>query len=268
MAGTISLLKQVEKVVNEERNVKTREDYQNNDNSTADFAISGDSLEKGEDYQQIQLDLSSNHHELSLCNSFLTEEMKIGARSVLQHSIKSEERDFAISALVKNIQGHEMNIFDEATAISKLIRYYGLTQEDAAQKLGRAQSTIANKLRLLRLTNNERDLILLNKLTERHARSLLKLASPEDRMIILEKIINNNLNVESTENMIENFIGKQRERNNYKKRSKILQNVSSFVNTVNRAVESLKANGILANSKKVKGEDYIEFRVRIPIKQQ
>lgn len=175
------------------------------------------------------------------------------------------DRNSAILALVENIQRQNLSFFDEASAIEKLITYYGMTQEDAASKLGKAQSTIANKLRLLRLTPEERELIMKFGLTERHARALLKLASPEDRMEILEKVIKNNLNVERTENLIEDYIGNQREKASYKKRSKVFQNVKMFVNTINKAVETMQSAGIPADAKKIQNEDYIEYRVRIPI---
>lgn len=175
------------------------------------------------------------------------------------------ERYSAILALVENIQRQDLSFFEEAVAIEKLISYYGMTQEDAAMKLGKAQSTIANKLRLLRITPEERDIIVKFNLTERHARSLLKLGSKEDRLFILEKVIKNNLNVERTERLIEEYIGSQREKASYKKRSKVFQNVRMFVNTINKAVETMQAAGISADSKKIQNEDYIEYRVRIPI---
>ena len=133
------------------------------------------------------------------------------------------DRNSAILALVENIQRQDLSFFEEAVAIEKLITYYGMTQEDAASKLGKAQSTIANKLRLLRITPEERDLIMKFNLTERHARALLKLASPEERLTILDKIIKHNLNVEKSERLIEEFIGLQKERASYKKRSKFFR---------------------------------------------
>ena len=175
------------------------------------------------------------------------------------------DRNSAILALVENIQRQDLSFFEEATAIEKLITYYGMTQEDAASKLGKAQSTIANKLRLLRLTDEEKDLIVKFNLTERHARALLKLGSAEDRLNVLEKIITYNLNVEKTEKLIDDYIGSQKEKASYKKRSKVFQNVKMFVNTINRAVETMQAAGISADSKKIQSENYIEYRVRIPI---
>lgn len=175
------------------------------------------------------------------------------------------DRNSAILALVENIQRQDLTFFEEATAIEKLITLYGMTQEEAAAQLGKAQCTVANKLRLLRLSEEQRDLIVRYGLTERHARALLKLGSTDDRSVVLDKIITNNLNVEKTEKLIEDYIGCQRDKASYKKRSKVFQNVKMFVNTINRAVETMQAAGISADSKKIQSENYIEYRVRIPI---
>ena len=94
---------------------------------------------------------------------------------------------------------------------------------------------------------------------------MLKLASPADRLEILEKVIKNNLNVERTEKLIEDYIGSQREKASYKKRSKVFQNVKIFINTINKAVETMQSAGIPADAKKIQNENYVEYRVRIPI---
>lgn len=178
---------------------------------------------------------------------------------------KISERDSAISALVEHIRKQKLSFFDEASAIEKLIRYYGMTQEEAAAKLSKAQSTIANKLRLLRLTSEEREIIMEYNLTERHSRALLKLASPEDRMIIIEKIIDESLNVDKTEQLIDEFIGRDHEKQVYKKRSPVLRNVKNFINSINKAVEAMQTAGIPVTSNKVQYDGYIEYSVRIPI---
>ena len=82
-----------------------------------------------------------------------------------------------------------------------------------------------------------------------------------------EKIVKDNLNVEKTENLIEEYLGIQKQKSSYKKRSKVFQNVKMFVNTINKAVETMQAAGISADSKKIQSEEYIEYRVRIPINQ-
>ena len=178
------------------------------------------------------------------------------------------ERTSAILALVENIQRQDLSFFDEANAIEKLISFYGMTQEDAAVKLGKAQSTIANKLRILKLSDEEKELILKFNLTERHARALLRLANKDDRLEILARVIKFNLNVEKTEQAIDDYIGRVREKESYKKRSIVFRNVKLFVNTINKAVETMKAAGIPADSEKIQMEDYIEYRVKIPLMEE
>lgn len=178
------------------------------------------------------------------------------------------DRHSAILALVENIQRQELSFFDEASAIEKLITLYGMTQEVAASKLGRAQSTIANKLRLLRLTEKERFLITQYSLTERHARALLRLGSVEDRLFMLDKIIKNNLNVERSERLIDEYIGSNKDKISYKKRSLVFQNVKLFVNTINKAVDTMKAAGISADSSKIQNDDFLEYRIRIPVQKR
>lgn len=178
------------------------------------------------------------------------------------------ERNSAILALVENIQRQDLSFFDEASAIEKLINYYGMTQEDAAIKLGKAQSTIANKLRLLKLSDEERLVITRYNLTERHARALLRLGSSEDRMLIINRIVKFGLNVEKTEQVIEEYIDKNRVKESYRKRSKVFADVRIFVNSINKAVETMKAAGISADSCKIQYDDFVEYRVRIPIEKQ
>ncbi len=188
-----------------------------------------------------------------------------GLREVPCIVMDINDRNSAILALVENIQRQDLNFFDEAAAIAKLITYYGMTQEDAALRLGKAQSTIANKIRLLRLTEEEREKILAHHLTERHARSLLKLSAPEDRMRILDKVIQFSLNVEKTERAIDAMLGKSQEDLKFQKRSVLFRDVRLFANTINRAVETMQAAGIPAASQKMQFDDYIEYRVRIPL---
>ena len=175
------------------------------------------------------------------------------------------DRNSAILALVENIQREDLNCFEEAAALEKLITCYGMTQEDAALQLGRAQSTIANKLRLLRLSEEERTKILENHLTERHARALLRLGNIDSRMAAIDKIIKLSLNVERTELMIDEMIGKSREQDQIKRRAVLFKDVRLFTNTINKAVETMQAAGIHAASQKMQFDDYIEYRIRIPL---
>ena len=156
-------------------------------------------------------------------------------------------------------------ILDISARTSAVLALVENIQEDAGLKLGKAQSTIANKLRILKLSDEEKELITKFNLTERHARALLRLGSKEERLEIINRVIKFNLNVERTEQAIDEYIGKAKDKESYRKRSKVFQNVKIFVNTINKAVETMKAAGIPADSKKIQNEDYIEYRVKIPI---
>lgn len=180
----------------------------------------------------------------------------------------NHSRNAEILALVEQIQQQNLSFFEEASAIERLISHYGMTQEDAAAKLGKAQSTIANKLRLLRLTETERDIILQYNLTERHARALLRLRAPEERLQILDKVVKQNLNVEKTEAAVEEKIGQHPSREPYRKRNTVFQNVRAFAHTIHQAVETMQAAGISADAQKLQSDTHIEYRIRIPVPQQ
>lgn len=177
----------------------------------------------------------------------------------------TDDREKAIISLVDYIKNQPLSFFDEAEAIRNLIEYYGLTQEEAAERLGRVQSTIANKLRLLRLTFKEREVIIQYNLTERHARALLRIASPEDRMNMLNEIIGEQLNVDKTEQLIDEFIGREKRKHSYKKRSNMFRNITLLINTINKAVDTVKLAGINAELHEFKENDYIEYRIKVPI---
>ncbi|MGN0592573.1 MAG: ParB/RepB/Spo0J family partition protein [Ruminococcus sp.] len=187
-----------------------------------------------------------------------------GLQSVPCTIIEPNARNTAIMALVEEIQRQNLNFFEEAAAIEKLISFYGMTQEDAAARLGKAQSTIANKLRLLRLTGEERELIIQHHLTERHARALLRLGAPQERMLVLNQVIKQGLNVEKTELAVEEMIGRHKKREPYRKRTRSVQNVRTFVNAISKAVETMQSAGIGADAQRIQNEDSVEFRIRIP----
>lgn len=182
--------------------------------------------------------------------------------------LEVSSKNSAILNLVENIQHKDLSFFDEAIAIDKLIKSYGLTQEDTALKLGKAQSTIANKLRLLKLTEEERMVIVKFGLTERHARALLKLSAPEDRLNVINKIVKERLNVEKTEKAVLEYIEENNLKNCSRRRTRAFSDVRFFMNTITRAVENMQSVGIKANSSKYQCDDYIEYRVRIPFKDQ
>lgn len=179
--------------------------------------------------------------------------------------VETSERNSAVLALIENIQRQDLSYFDEAYAIDRLIDFYGMTQEDAAIKLGKAQSTIANKLRLLRLTDLEKKLLIEYGLTERHARALLRIPEEAYRLEVIEKIHKGGLNVSQTEQLVEQTLLAM-DTPPRAKRVMVIGDVRMFVNTINRAVENMQSAGIMAQTHKTQGDDYIEYVVRIPLK--
>ena len=159
-------------------------------------------------------------------------------------------------------------MFEEARGVSRLIRRYGLTQQEAAVKLGKTQSTIANKLRLLRLTYEEQEWIENAGLSERHARALLKLGDEGARREALSKIISENLNVQQSENLINLMLNSSPKNNKKQGTSKaVIKDVRIFVNTINKAIDTMRLAGIDAQSDKTDTDNFIEYTIRIPKKQ-
>lgn len=169
----------------------------------------------------------------------------------------------AVFALIENLQRQNLNYFEEALAIERLMDEYGLSQEDAARRLGKAPSTVSNKLRLLMLPEEARIKLMEKGLTERHARALLKLDS-EDVLPILDRIIDKKLNVTQTEELIEEVLSKRDSPKRHTKR--MFSDVKIFLNTINNAVDTMKKSGIGADIKREDtGESYI-YRIEIPKK--
>ena len=188
----------------------------------------------------------------------------IGMPTVPCIVVEMTGRNSAAVALIENIQRRNLSVFDEAEAIAKLIDFYGMTQEDAAIKLGKSQSTIANKVRLLKLGDNVRKKASEYGLTERHARALLKLNDEKQQLEAVEVIHKRDLNVEASERLIDGMMKKFQDRESLRKRSVVFKDVRLFVNTINKAIEMMKAAGINADSQKKQNDEYIEYIVRIP----
>ena len=167
----------------------------------------------------------------------------------------------AVFALIENLQRQNLNYFEEAIAIERLMSEYGLSQEDAARRLGKAPSTVSNKLRLLSLPEEARKVLMENGLTERHARALLKL-DKDKVMEILEKIIERKLNVTQTDELVEETINNNLSPKRQTKR--MFSDVKIFLNTINSAVDTMKKSGIGAEiCREDTGESYI-YRIEIP----
>ncbi|MCL1862025.1 MAG: ParB/RepB/Spo0J family partition protein [Defluviitaleaceae bacterium] len=124
--------------------------------------------------------------------------------------VEISDLDSAVLAMLENLQRENLHFFEEAEGFANLLGDYAFTQETLARRVGKNQSTIANKLRLLKLPRNVQKQIIANELTERHARALLKLKSEEEQLRALEKITTENLTVSKTEHLIEETLDKRK----------------------------------------------------------
>lgn len=166
-----------------------------------------------------------------------------------------------VMALIENIQRENLTCFEEADGIHKLVSEWGLTQQEASKKLGMAQSTVANKLRLLRLTSSQRERIENMQLTERHARALLRIYDIQQRDLVLNEIIVKGLNVEETDKYIDRILIPVQPA---KKNHLIVRDIKLFINSINKAIDIMKTSGIDAKSEKSETEQFIKYTVIIP----
>ena len=173
----------------------------------------------------------------------------------------NEERSAEIS-IIENLIREDLNIFEQAQAIETLIDTYNLTQEEIARKLSNSQSFVANKLRLLRLSKAEREIILKNNLTERHARALLRVYDPTIREKLLQTIVDEGLNVGKSEELIDLTLSK--ETNRVIKRKNCYKDIKSFYIAIDRAVDSVKNSGVNIKSRRIENDDYVELTILIP----
>lgn len=178
------------------------------------------------------------------------------------------DTESAMIALVENLQREDLNFLEEAEGFSSLIYDHGLTQQELAEKLGKSQSTIANKLRLLKLPNDIKRTLIESDLTERHGRVLLKLPDDELRRQVLDKVINKNLNVSKTESYVEDMLNDLRnnEEIEYKQNIKSLINIRIYINTLKKAFKAIREYGINAEYKEVEEEEYVLINIKIPKK--
>ena len=212
--------------------------------------------------------VSATEYELIAGERRLRASVMAGLRKVPCIVIKCSEKESAVYALLENLQRSDLGMFEEARGVSRLIRRYGLTQQEAAVKLGKTQSTIANKLRLLRLTYEEQEWIENAGLSERHARALLKLGDEGARREALSKIISENLNVQQSENLINLMLNSSPKNDKKQGFSKaVIKDVRIFVNTINKAIDTMRLAGIDAQSDKTDTDNFIEYTIRIPKKQ-
>ena len=187
-----------------------------------------------------------------------------GLREVPCLVARVDEQDAGMLALIENLQRRDLDCFEEAAAIARLIHRYGLSQEQAAEKLGRSQSAVANKLRLLRLEEPVVDALHRYGLTERHARALLRLCDGEQRLRAVEHIGKAGMNVAAAEAYIDRLAAENQTTPPHRRSAYIIKDVRLFLNSVERGIRLMQGAGV---GEQVAGQDTdsaICLTVRIP----
>lgn len=174
------------------------------------------------------------------------------------------EEDSALLALMENLQRRDLDCWEEAQAIARLISRYGLSQEEAARRLGRAQPTVANKLRLLRLPEDVRALLRENGLTERHARSLLRLQDPEVQRRAAGDIVRRGMNVAQAEAYVEKLLQSAQVTPPRGRSTYIIKDVRLFLNSVDRGLHLMRQAGVDAGWDRQDTDREILLTIRIP----
>ncbi|WP_027964575.1 nucleoid occlusion protein [Halalkalibacillus halophilus] len=182
------------------------------------------------------------------------------------------DTETASVALIENLQREELTVIEEAIAYDQLLHQHGLTQEALAQRLGKSQSTIANKLRLLKLPSVVQQALLNKQITERHARALISVKDPTQQEEVLQMIIQEHLNVKQTEERIKELANPEpeMEEETKKERKPRVQGVNKDVrialNTIRQSLNMVAETGMDVETEEEDSEDYYQIRIKIPKK--
>lgn len=173
-------------------------------------------------------------------------------------------QESSLLALVENLQRRDLDFVEEAAALSALIQTYHLSQEEAAKRIGKSQSAVANKLRLLRLSPATLSILRQHGCTERHARALLKLEDPAVQTEAARYVVEQGLTVAKTEQYVEELLHPLPDKPQRKKPAFIIKDVRLFLNTITRGLSIMKSAGVNANCRRQETADAIQLTITIP----
>lgn len=176
--------------------------------------------------------------------------------------VQVSDEGSSLLALVENLQRRDLDFVEEAAALARLIRTFDLSQEEAARKIGKSQSAVANKLRLLRLPPDVLALFREHNMTERHARALLRLEEPEQQRSAAAYMVEHALTVAKSEAYIDSLIHKEDKPG--RKPTYIIKDVRLFLNTLTRGLSMMKNAGVDVNCDRRESTDSILLTIRIP----
>ena len=188
-------------------------------------------------------------------------EKRAGLEVVPCLSVAADEQTSALLALVENLQRRDLDFREEALALRRLMEEFGLTQEESAARIGKSQSAVANKLRILRLSEDILELLQVNHATERHARALLPLEDPELQRRAAGQVVKLGLTVAQTEALVDRLLNENPKR---RKPTFIIKDVRLFLNTISRGMDLMRSAGVDARCQREESEGEICLTIRIP----
>lgn len=187
-----------------------------------------------------------------------------GLREVPCLSLQIDSQRSSLLALVENLQRRDLDFWEEAMALERLISIYHLSQDEAARRIGKSQSAVANKLRLLKLPADVLELLRSGGCSERHARALLSLDTPALQRQAAQAAVSEQLTVAQTEALVQRLLAPVSEKKPKPKRTFVVKDVRLFLNTLNRGVALMKSAGVDAQYDREDLEGEILLTIRIP----
>lgn len=178
-------------------------------------------------------------------------------------SIQADSQSSSLLALVENLQRRDLDFWEEALALRQLIDTYHISQEEAARRIGKSQSAVANKLRLLRLPSEVLSLLRDGGATERHARALLRLETPEQQLIAARQAVEQGLTVAQTEAMVRALLT-ARPRVVRKRPTFVVKDVRLFLNTISHSIDIMRSAGVDAQCRRQDSDEEITLTIHIP----
>ena len=177
-------------------------------------------------------------------------------------SVQTDGQASSLLALVENLQRRDLDFWEEAPALRRLIDTYHISQEEAARRIGKSQSAVANKLRLLKLSPDVLSLLRDGGATERHARALLRLDTPEQQLEGARQVVNQGLTVAQTEALVDSLLSAAVPAR--RKPHFLVKDVRLFLNTITRSLDIMRSAGVDAQCSRQDSEEEITLTIHIP----
>lgn len=221
--------------------------------------------------QPIVVRVRNNQYELIAGERRLRASKKLGMERIPAIVKEFNDTQTASIALIENLQREGLTAIEEAVAYQKLIDLHSLTQESLAQRLGKGQSTVANKLRLLHLPEEVQEALLQRKITERHARAIIPLKDAELQIKLLKEILEREWNVKQTENRVKQILEaaqkQPEEKENKPKWKAFSRDARIAINTVRQSIDMVLQTGLPLETNEEDTEEFYQFTIRIPKRQ-